>query len=125
MSIMKTPMLRPIMPAMAVSTRLSLMICEMMSRGRAPMARRTPISRVRSLTVTIIMLLMPITPASSVPMPTSQISASIPVKSMVNVANCSAMLITITACLSVGAMLFCRRRMPVMSSMMRCIDTSL
>ena len=38
--------------------------------GRAPIARRMPISVVRSFTVTIMMLLTPIAPASKVPKPT-------------------------------------------------------
>ena len=46
-----TPALNPNKPAKAVSSRLSLMICEMMFQGFAPKALRTPISRVRSLTV--------------------------------------------------------------------------
>ena len=46
----KTPQLSPRSPAIAVSIRLSLMTCEMISNGFAPNARRTPISFVRSLT---------------------------------------------------------------------------
>ena len=49
---------------------LSDRICRRMSPGCAPMARRMPISVVRSFTVTIMMLLTPMAPASNVPSPT-------------------------------------------------------
>ena len=58
----------PALPAARVRATLSQIICERMSRGTAPMARRMPISTVRSRTVTIIMLLTPTAQASSVPM---------------------------------------------------------
>ena len=61
----------PLMPATMVSTMLSVMICESTMRGVAPMARRMPISTVRSRTVTIMMFDTPMAPASNVPMPTS------------------------------------------------------
>ena len=90
----KTPALNPSKPAKAVSTKLSLMTCEMMSKGLAPKALRTPISLVRSFTVTIMILLIPIIPDSKVPMPTSQTKMSIPVNSRLNVLNCAAILTT-------------------------------
>ena len=84
-----TPALNPNKPAKAVSSRLSLMICEMMIRGRAPRARRTPISCVRSRTMTSMMLLTPTSPASSVPIPTIQVSVPIPPNSELNLLTCS------------------------------------
>ena len=54
-------------------------ICPMISKGRAPIARLTPISPVRSRTVIIMILLTPITPANRVPKPTIQINRSIPI----------------------------------------------
>ena len=68
----------PLMPATAVSTMLSAIICERIMQGVAPMARRIPISMVRSFTVTIMMLLTPMAPASSVPMPTNHTSRFTP-----------------------------------------------
>ena len=82
-----TPALNPNKPAKAVSSRLSLMICEIIFQGFAPKALRTPISRVRSLTVTIMILLTPIIPANNVPIPTSQIKISIPINSILKVSN--------------------------------------
>lgn len=70
----------PLMPATAVSMTLSVIICPRMLRGVAPMARRMPISVVRSRTVTIMMLLTPMAPASSVPMPTSSMRKFTPLK---------------------------------------------
>ena len=86
---------------------LSRMIWERMSRGVAPMARRMPISVVRSLTVTIMMLLTPITPARMVPSPTSQIRKLTPLKRLSTRANiCSVLMMTI-ACLSLGSKKCC------------------
>ena len=48
---------------------LSSMICLMMLSGLAPMARRTPISWVRSRTETNMMLLTPTMPESMVSRP--------------------------------------------------------
>ena len=56
------------------------MIWAVIANGVAPTARRTPISLVRSLTMTSMMLLTPITPAASVPIPTIQTRPRIPVK---------------------------------------------
>ena len=61
---------KPVNPAIAVSTTLSLIICFNIVNGVAPNARRIPISCVRSRTVTSIMLLTPITPDNNVPNPT-------------------------------------------------------
>ena len=63
----------PSIPATAVSTMLSQMICERIIFGVAPMALRIPISVVRSRTVTIMMFETPMIPASRVPIPISQI----------------------------------------------------
>ncbi len=46
--------------------------------GVAPSALRMPISRVRSFTVMIMMLLMPTMPAISVPRPTNQMNTLMP-----------------------------------------------
>ena len=67
----------------------------------------TPISFVRSLTVTIMMLLTPMIPANNVPTPTIQIKMSMPKKALLNVSNCAAKLSAVTACGSVGAIKFC------------------
>ena len=50
---MATPKRMPLMPATKVRRILSEMICESIILGVAPMARRMPISVVRSFTVTI------------------------------------------------------------------------
>jgi len=78
-----TPATRPRYPASVVSTSASKTICPMTVSGVAPTARRMPISLVRSRTMTSMMLLTPMTPAASVPMPTIQTSARIPVNSPV------------------------------------------
>lgn len=96
------PCAKPDQPGKGSRSRLSLMICEIISKGFAPIARRTPISRVRSRTVTIIILLTPMIPASKVPIPTSQTSILIPVNSMSNVSNCLAIVKLLMACSSVG-----------------------
>ena len=43
----------------------SIMNCDMMSRRLAPMALRMPISRVRSVTDTSMMFMMPMPPTSN------------------------------------------------------------
>ena len=77
-----TPRHNPPQPAMMVSTKLSVIICETIEEGLAPIARRIPISLVRSLTVTIMILLIPTTPASNVPRLTIQINMLMPKKSI-------------------------------------------
>ena len=101
----------PALPAARVSATLSQMICERMSRGTAPMARRMPISTVRSRTVTIMMLLTPTAPASSVPMPTSQIRKFTPRNRLSTMLNICSVLSTITAWSSVGSKRCSRDRM--------------
>ena len=54
-------MVPPIMESVTASTRN----CIRMSRPRAPTAMRRPISRVRSVTETSMMFMMPIPPTSS------------------------------------------------------------
>ena len=73
-----------------------------MSFGRAPMARRIPISVVRSFTVTIMMFDTPIAPASRVPKPTIQINTWIPVNRLSIIENMASAFSFITACLSSG-----------------------
>ena len=74
-----TPAMIPKSPASVVSSVLSAIICRAMIHGEAPMARRMPISLVRSLTVTSMMLLTPTAPEMSVPKPMSQMSACSPI----------------------------------------------
>jgi len=88
----KTPKASPRKPAAMVRTVLSLMIWKMMAEGFAPIALLTPISLVRSRTVTIMMLLTPTTPARRVPRPTIQIKRDIPVN---NISNCLKILSTL------------------------------
>ena len=52
---------------------------ETIAAGGAPMALRIPISLVRSFTTMSMMLLTPITPASSVPIPTIHTRALMPI----------------------------------------------
>ena len=92
------------MPATVVSTILSERICCRISLGRAPIARRMPISVVRSLTVTIIMLDTPIAPANKVPKPTIQIRMRVPVIRVSIMENIASALRNMTACLSSGEM---------------------
>ena len=94
----------PKSPAMMVSTMLSTMICVRMFEGLAPMARRMPISLVRSRTVTIMMLLTPIAPDSRVPMPMSHTRISMPRNRLSTMRNMTSMLNEKRACVSVGEM---------------------
>ena len=98
-----TPNRIPLMPATNVSTILSDMICPNIILGVAPMARRIPISVVRSRTVTIMMFDTPMAPASSVPRPTSQIRKLTPFIRLSNIWNISSVFITIAPCSSVGS----------------------
>ena len=75
-----------------------------MSLGRAPMARRMPISVVRSFTVTIMIFDTPMAPASKVPKPTIQIRIWIPVNKLSTMENIASAFRYISACLSLGAM---------------------
>ena len=93
----------PAIPAMAVSTTLSEMIWERMLRGVAPIARRMPISVVRSRTVTIMMFDTPMAPASNVPMPTSHTRKLTPVKRLSSMPNITSVLNTITPLSSSGS----------------------
>ena len=92
----------PKTPATNVSTKASLMICEMIVRGLAPNARRTPISCVRSRTVTSMMLLMPTIPASRVPRPTIHVRIFSPRNRLLAISTCSLMFQIITAFVSSG-----------------------
>ena len=87
----------PIIPATMVSTTLSAIICERMFDGVAPMARRIPISVVRSFTVTIMMLLTPMAPARSVPMPTSMMRKFTPENRLSSIPNITSELNTLMA----------------------------
>ena len=54
----------PIRPPSEASTTASIRNCSSTSRSSAPMARRMPISRVRSVTLTSMMFMMPMPPTS-------------------------------------------------------------
>ena len=54
----------PTSPPSEDSTTASTRNCSSTSRASAPMARRTPISRVRSVTLTSMMFMMPMPPTS-------------------------------------------------------------
>ena len=71
--------------------------------GVAPIARRMPISVVRSLTVTIMMLDTPMAPANKVPMPTSHIRKFTPLKRLSTMPNITSLLNTVIAFSSVGS----------------------
>ena len=66
------PKAMPISPPTIEISTASVRNCRMMSDCRAPMARRMPISRVRSSTVASMMFMMPMPPTSS-EMPAMQI----------------------------------------------------
>ena len=109
----------PLMPATAVSITLSDIICPRMFFGVAPMARRMPISVVLSLTVTIIMLLTPIAPASRVPMPTSSMRKFTPEKRLSSMPNSTSVLNKVTAFSSVGSILWaCATTVRILSVML-------
>ncbi len=76
----------------------------MIAAGGAPMARRMPISCVRSFTSTSMMLLTPTMPASSVPRPTIHVSRSMPRMSFMAFSNSSPIERTHSARGSSGAM---------------------
>ncbi len=61
----------PISPLNSVSMIPSRKNCARMLRRVAPRAMRNPISRVRSLTVTSMMLITPMAPNASVTSPTA------------------------------------------------------
>ena len=98
----------PLIPATEVSTILSLMICPRMLCGVAPIARRMPISVVRSFTVTIMMFETPMAPANNVPIPTSHISKLTPENKLSTNPNITSVLNTVTAFSSVGS-IWCAR----------------
>jgi len=60
----RQPTVIPITPPEPVSTTASSRNCQAMSRRRAPIALRTPISRVRSVTETSMMSITPMPPTS-------------------------------------------------------------
>ena len=103
---MATPKRMPLMPATRVRRILSEMICERIILGVAPMARRMPISVVRSFTVTIMMLETPMAPARRVPMPTSQMRKLTPLNRLSSIWKRTSVLNTIMPFSSVGSMLW-------------------
>ena len=62
---MPAPMAMPSRPPLRQSTTASMRNCAWMSRPRAPSALRRPISRVRSVTDTSMMFMMPMPPTTS------------------------------------------------------------
>ena len=61
----RAPTAMPSAPPSPLSTMASMRNCIKMSRRRAPIALRMPISRVRSVTVTSMMFMIPIPPTTS------------------------------------------------------------
>ena len=108
----------PLIPATLVSRMLSEIICPRMLWGVAPMARRMPISVVRSRTVTIMMLLTPMAPASSVPMPTSHTRKLTPLNRLSIMPKSTSVLNTITPRSSVGSTSWAR----AMTALMRFVS---
>ena len=100
---MATAKRMPLMPDTSVRTILSEIICERIILGVAPIARRIPISVVRSRTVTIMIFDTPMAPANSVPSPTSQMRKLTPLKSDSSTWKSTSVLNTITPCSSVGS----------------------
>ena len=92
------------------------MICDSIILGVAPMARRIPISMVRSFTVTIMMLLTPIAPANRVPMPTNQMRKLTPLNRLSSIWKSTSVLNTMSPFSSVGSMEWAR----AMVSRIRC-----
>ena len=103
-AMMPTPMHSPTKPAKVVSNRLSDSTCPMMFFGLAPMARLTPISRVRSFTVTSMMLLTPMMPVIKVPKPTIQMRRWMPKNKPLKALKISDTLKQLMASSSVGEM---------------------
>ena len=62
---MATPSRIPATPPVSEMIVVSIRNCRTTSFWRAPMARRTPISRVRSSTLASMMFMMPMPPTSS------------------------------------------------------------
>ena len=67
----------PISPPSEDSTTASIRNCSSTSRSSAPIARRMPISRVRSVTDTSMMFMMPMPPTSRLTAATAPSSAVI------------------------------------------------
>ena len=55
----------PMQPPIALNVTASIRNCTRMSAARAPTAMRMPISRVRSVTLTSMMFMMPMPPTTS------------------------------------------------------------
>src|SRR5690606_2155205 len=111
MANMPTASEKPTNPAKVVKTMASKRICRLTIVGVAPRARRTPISWVLSLTVIKRMLLMAITPARRVSIPTIREK---PCRTMVKaliLLNISDMLKLPMARSSLGWMLYLALRM--------------
>ena len=98
-----TPKSIPLIPATAVRRMLSDNICESIILGVAPMARRIPISVVRSFTVTIMIFETPMAPASKVPIPMSHIRKLTPLNRLSSMVKSSSVLKSVTAFSSVGS----------------------
>ena len=94
----------PEMPATSVSSTLSESTCTVISAGLAPMARLTPNSWVRSLTMIHMILPTPITPAISELSPTNSASRLMPKNRLSTISNISEISIKLTARSSSGCM---------------------
>ncbi len=70
------PVIMPSMPPVTDIMTASMRNCVMMSRPVAPILIRRPISRVRSVTLTIMMFMMPMPPTRS-DMPATQASSTV------------------------------------------------
>ena len=84
----------------------------LVSFGVAPMALRMPISVVLSFTVTIIMLLTPMTPARMVPKPMRRMRKFTPLNRLSTTEKSSSVYRMVIACLSSGLNLCSRAMIP-------------
>ena len=76
-SAMAPPIRMPITPPMPESMTASIRNCTRISDLRAPMALRTPISAVRSVTEISMMFITPMPPTSSPTPPIMPVSSTI------------------------------------------------
>ena len=77
---MMDPSSTPTVPPNPASVTASSRNCVRILDWRAPMALRTPISRVRSVTLTSMMFITPMPPTSSATEPTASITMKIPLE---------------------------------------------
>ncbi len=82
--INNAPNMRPIAPAIEVITMDSVIIIQMIDFDFAPMALRMPISKVRSFTITSIILLIPTMPLNKRHKPINHKKISMPLNNLSN-----------------------------------------